>query len=151
MKRIPLLLIVMAACVVQVASQPAEKPSFNGTWVLQSTGFSEIYTFQHDAKRLHVIERIDDDLGKRTVTAEATIDGLPHHQAVLKGDDLMLRVQWFGESLIWETRREGTAGIFYNRRVMKLVGHDEIRALRTRFLPGPEQSWDEVWLRQSEK
>ena len=47
--------------------------------------------------RLHVIERIDDNLGKRTFEAEGTIDGLPQLQAVLKGDDLMLRVQWFGD------------------------------------------------------
>jgi len=46
--------------------------------------------------RLHVIER-DDNLGKRTFEAEGTIDGLPHLQTVLTGDDLMLREQWFGD------------------------------------------------------
>ena len=150
MKQSFFLLALLGACVFQVASQPADKPSFNGTWVLQVDGYSEIYTFDHDASRFRVIQNIDDSLGKRVIDASGEIDGRPHHQRVM-GDDLVLMAQWFGDSLIWETRRERSSGIFYNRRIMKLAGHDEIRALRTRFLPGPEQSWDEVWLRKSEK
>ena len=98
--------------------------------------------------QLRIIERVDDNLGKRTLAFEGAIDGLPHRQTVL-GDELTLRAQWFGDSLIYEARWERSTGIFYNRRIMKLAGHDEIRALRTRFLPGPEESWDETWLRQS--
>jgi hypothetical protein len=149
-KRYVLLLTLLAACVLQVASQTVARPDFNGTWILQSDASSEIYTFQHDDKQLHIIERIDDSIGKRVVVADAAINGLPHHQSV-EGDHFILTAQWFGDSLVWETRRERSIGIFDNRRIMKLAGHDEIRALRTRFLPGPEQSWDEVWLRQKEK
>ena len=150
MRRSILLVWVLAACVLQVSSQPAEKPSFNGTWQLQAEGYTEVYTYEHDAMRLHIIQRIDDSIGKRTVDATCLIDGLPHYQKV-EGDNFMLMAQWFGDSLIYETRRERSIGIFRNRRIMKLVGHDEIRALRTRFLPGPEESWDEIWLRKSER
>jgi hypothetical protein len=146
MKRSILLLAVLTASVLQVSSQPAEKPSFNGTWELEATGYSEIYTYEHDAMRLHLIQHIDDSLGKRTIDATAPIDGVPHHLTI-EGDDFILMAQWFGDSLIFETRRERSNGIFRNRRIMTLVGHDQIRALRTRFLPGPEQSWDETWYR----
>ena len=150
MNRWIFLLALLGISCLQAPSQPPDMPTFNGTWVLQSHNSSEIYTFQHDATQFRVIQRIDDSLGKRTVNVSGVIDGRAYRQKV-EGDEFMLRVQWFGDSLIWETRRERASGIFYNRRIMKLVGHDEVRALRTRFLPGPEQSWDETWLRQSEK
>ena len=67
MRQCILLLTLLGVSVLQVSSQSPEKPSFNGTWVLQARGFSEIYTFQHDATRLRVVERIDDSLGKRTL------------------------------------------------------------------------------------
>jgi hypothetical protein len=140
----------MVACAVQVSSQPVERPSFNGTWVLQVQGYWEVYTFDHDARRLHLVERIDDSLGQRVIDVEAPIDGVPH-RLKLDEDDYILTAQWFGDSLIYETRRARSTGIFRNRRIMTMAGHDEIRALRTRLLPSPEQSWDEVWLRQAEK
>jgi hypothetical protein len=149
-KRSVLLLTLLVACVLQVASQPVARPDFNGTCVLQTNGSKQVYTFRHDDSRLHIVERIDDPNDKRTVEADAVIDGQPHRQTV-DGDNFVLTAQWFGDSLIWETRRDRSIGIFHNRRIMKLAGHDEIRALRTRFLPGPEASWDEVWLRQKEK
>jgi hypothetical protein len=46
------LLTMLGVCALQISSQSPEKPSFNGSWVLQSSGSSEFYTFEHDAVRL---------------------------------------------------------------------------------------------------
>ena len=150
MQRVLLLTTILSLAGLPLNSQTEQKPSFNGTWILGGSASREIYTVQHDDTHFHLIQRIEDGLGKRTVDVSGMIDGRPHRQKVDE-DDIMLRAQWFGDSLIFETRRDRASAIFYNRRIMRMVGHDEIRALRTRFLPGPEQSWDEVWLRQSEK
>ena len=139
---------LVGICALPLSSQSSEYPNFNGTWVLQAKNVSEVYTFDHNAIRMHVVQRINDAGGQRTIEFAGGVDGLPHRSTV-DGDSLIFRAQWFGDSLIWETRREHAGTTFYNRRIMKLAGHDEIRALRTRILPAPEASWDEVWLRQA--
>jgi len=75
---------------------------------------------------------------------------MPHHQTVL-GYDCTLTAQWFGDSLIWEVRRESVQGTFDNRRIMTLSGHDLFHATRTRLAPGPISSWEETWARVNDQ
>lgn len=149
MKRVLLVLSILAGGMVPLSSQAPVKPDFNGTWKLQEEGPAQVYTFQHDQSHLRIVLRIDDSAyptGKRIFEVSGLIDGNARHMKVL-GRDCTFTAQWFGDSLIWEVRRETEQGMFDYRRIMTLSGPNTIYAVRTRLLPAPTSSSDETWKR----
>jgi hypothetical protein len=136
------------------AAESTTKPDFSGTWKLQ-TSWSEVYTFEQSASGLRVIEQIDDSIGQRTIDVSGPIDGKPHEQTV-DGFPCVFIAKWegpwegpHGNLLTFETNRETKDGWLYNRRTMQLFpdGH-VISARRTRFLPLPEHTFTEMWIKQ---
>ena len=151
MKRALLALSILAGGVVPMSSQAPVNRDFNGTWKLQTDGPGQVYSIQHDESSIRIVLRIDDSrypTGKRTFEVTGTIDGKARHMKAL-GRDCTFTAQWFGESLIWEVRRETEQGVLDYRRIMTLSGPDSIHAVQTRLAPAPEMSVDETWKRVS--
>jgi len=148
MRRILLVFSFLVSGSMLLLSQAPERPDFSGTWRLEAAGSVEVTTFHQDASRIRIIMRISDSAGKRELEMSGEIDGKPHRQTVL-GYGCTLTAQWFGDSLVWEVRRESVQGTLDNRRIMTLSGHDSFHATRTRLAPGPISSWEETWTRVS--
>jgi hypothetical protein len=109
---------------------------------------SEIYTFELDRTWFRAIERIEDNLSKRTLDVSGALDGKPHLQTV-DGSPCTFIGRWEADgSLYWETRRDTPGLVLHNRRTMHLSPDGKtLIARRTRLSPAPEQSWTETWER----
>ena len=151
MRNVIALFALLLGGTIRASSQPAVRADFNGTWKLQTDGPGQVYSIQHDESSIRIVLRIDDSrypTGKRTFEVTGTIDGKARHMKAL-GRDCTFTAQWFGESLIWEVRRETEQGVLDYRRIMTLSGPDSIHAVQTRLAPAPEMSVDETWKRVS--
>ena len=149
-KSIRLLLLCAAFA---LPSWSAGHTDFGGTWTLrtwksQAITWSEVYTFEHDGTWLRVIQRIDDDLGKRVLDVSGTLDGKPHRQMVA-GYPCTFVGRWEADGkLTWSTRRETPDAVLSNVRTMEHSPDGKVlTARRTRLSPAPEETSIETWER----
>jgi hypothetical protein len=145
--------LVLLCAPFVLPSWSAGYASFGGTWKLrtansQPVAWSEVYTFEHDGTWLRVIQRVDDDLGKRVLDVSGTLDGKPHRQMVA-GYPCTFIGKWEADGkLTWETRRETPNMVLHNRRTMELSPDGKVlTARRTRLSPQPEETGIETWER----
>jgi hypothetical protein len=144
----------LLCAVFALSSWSADHANFNGTWKLRTSdsraaSSNEVYTFEHDGTWLRVIQRVDDNLGKRVLDASGTLDGQPHRQMVA-GYPCIFIGKWEADGkLTWETRRETPDMVLHNRRTMELSPDGKVlTASRTRVAPQPD-TWVETWERVS--
>jgi hypothetical protein len=145
--------LVLLCAVFALPSWSAGHADFGGTWKLrtadsQPVPWSEVYTFELDGTWLRVIQRVDDNLGKRVLDVSGTLDGKPHRQMVA-GYPCTFIGKWEDDGkLTWETRRETPNMVLFNRRTMELSPDGKVlTARRTRFSPEPEETGIETWER----
>ncbi|MCG3161393.1 MAG: hypothetical protein JMDDDDMK_02567 [Acidobacteria bacterium] len=121
MKR-TIIVVLLVTAVVCVTSGQTTKPNISGAWervAISGAGNpgAETMTFFHNEPYVYLLYRIKDGAGERTLDLKGIIDGKPHTQEI-EGRPATLTVQWEGQNLILDIKREASFGYSHTRRKM---------------------------------
>lgn len=133
-KMIVVVFVVALACIA--FGQP-KKTNLTGTWERVSMSGAgnpgtETMTFFHEEPYLYLLYRIKDKAGERTLDFKGVIDGKPQTQET-EGRSATVTVQWEGQHLILDIKREASFGFSHSRR--KLMFSADGKAMTT------ERTW----------
>jgi hypothetical protein len=139
------ILLFVAMALASSPSSSQARPDFSGTWKLKATSVSEVHIIEHKEPDIHLLMKIEDEGGKRSLDVRGKIDGKEHKQ-VVQGAPATFIAWWEGESLVLDLRRETPVGILHNVRKLKLSKDGkEMTTERTKYLPTPKRTWTETW------
>jgi hypothetical protein len=150
MKRIAAVAFIVSCLYLSALGQVDTKPNFSGTWKSRNSKAEEVWVIEHKETEIHIIMKVEDNLGKRVMDMKANIDGKEYNH-VVNNTPATLMIKWEGDALVCSLKREMPNMVINNQRTMTLSKDGKtIIVDRVLLSPGPERRAVEIWDRQTD-